>query len=502
MAAFKVVDLAKALALADNHFLSAAVGRLRVQLAPISRPFATDGFNLCINSMLLCSQFKREKVAPKHDLLHVVFHCIFLHPYISADINERFWNLACDIAVERNVAQVCGERPAPQGSEISEAISEIEKQIKGSITAEKIYRELRKGTWSDRIECWSDLFVVDDHAPWYVQDDSSQEAGKSALQIDLRSDNGQCAAQGQSSEDAVDQDGTLSSPAPSEGSAGEAADGADEGKGKGTDPGGSTDAVRGHLAPAPLREISRANREREQEEWRRVAKALAVNLQTYAKSHGKALGGMVSELEEAAHVRVDYSDFLRQFAILGEVLKVSEDEFDYIFYTYGLGLYGNLPLIEPLEYREEKRIREFVIVIDTSGSVQGDVVRRFIGATFDILKSTEAFFEKVHVRIIQCDAQVQSDDVVTSLDELKEWGRTMQIHGCGGTDFRPAFAYVDRLVEDGAFENLGGLVYFTDGWGDYPEWMPDYKVAFVFYDESYRPEIVPTWAAQIVLDEN
>ncbi|MDD6785373.1 MAG: hypothetical protein PUD81_03835, partial [Eggerthellales bacterium] len=47
-----------------------------------------------------------------------------------------------------------------------------------------------------------------------------------------------------------------------------------------------------------------------------------------------------------------------------------------------------------------------------------------------------------------------------------------------------------------------GLVYFTDGWGDYPEWMPDYKVAFVFYDESYRPEIVPTWAAQIVLDEN
>ena len=160
-------------------------------------------------------------------------------------------------------------------------------------------------------------------------------------------------------------------------------------------------------------------------------------------------------------------------------------------------LHASFSAVSPID------LLEFELSLRTcNANIDSDVVRRFIGATFDILKSTEAFFEKVHVRIIQCDAQVQSDDVVTSLDELKEWGRTMQIHGCGGTDFRPAFAYVDRLVEDGAFENLGGLVYFTDGWGDYPEWMPDYKVAFVFYDESYRPEIVPTWAAQIVLDEN
>ena len=233
-----------------------------------------------------------------------------------------------------------------------------------------------------------------------------------------------------------------------------------------------------------------------------MAKALAINLQTYAKGRGKALGSIVNELEEAAHVRVDYSDFLRQFAIPGEVLKVSEDEFDYIFYTYGLQLYGNLPLIEPLEYREEKRVREFVIVIDTSGSVQGEIIRRFIDTTFGIFKSTESFFERVHIRIIQCDAEVQSDDIITNLEELKDWGHKMVIHGCGGTDFRPAFRYVDKLVEHGEFESLGGLVYFTDGWGTYPERMPDYRVAFVFYDESYRPEIVPTWAAQIVLDEN
>ena len=250
-----------------------------------------------------------------------------------------------------------------------------------------------------------------------------------------------------------------------------------------------------------LREASRARRDEEAAGWRRVAKSLAVNLQTYARSRGQGLAGFVGDLEESSHARANYADFLRQFAVPGEVLKVSEDEFDYVYYTYGLSLYGDLPLIEPLEYREEKRVREFVIVIDTSGSVWGGIVRRFVDATFDILKSTEAFHERVHVRVVQCDAAVRSDDVITSLDELEEWGRKMALQGSGGTDFRPAFAYVDRLVEDGAFENLGGLVYFTDGWGVYPERAPGYKVAFVFYDEGYRKEVVPPWAAQIVLDD-
>ena len=38
------------------------------------------------------------------------------------------------------------------------------------------------------------------------------------------------------------------------------------------------------------------------------------------------------------------------------------------FYTYGLSVYGNLPLIEPLETRESKKIEELALVIDTSYS--------------------------------------------------------------------------------------------------------------------------------------
>ena len=148
-------------------------------------------------------------------------------------------------------------------------------------------------------------------------------------------------------------------------------------------------------------------------------------------------------------------------------MKINDDEFDYIFYTYGLRLYENMPLIEPLEYKEVKRIREFVIAIDTSGSVAGDTVQRFVQKTYNILKSTESFFSKINLHILQCDASVQEDVKITSQEDFDNYLKTMQIKGLGGTDFRPVFSYVDRLIGQNEFQNLKGLIYFTDGFGTF-----------------------------------
>ena len=79
----------------------------------------------------------------------------------------------------------------------------------------------------------------------------------------------------------------------------------------------------------------------------------------------------MQNLREVNRERYDYTSFLKKFAVMGEVMKINDDEFDYIYYTYGLKLYENMPLIEPLEYKDVKRIREFVIAIDTSGSGRG-----------------------------------------------------------------------------------------------------------------------------------
>ena len=72
---------------------------------------------------------------------------------------------------------------------------------------------------------------------------------------------------------------------------------------------------------------------------------------------------------------------MMKFAVLKEEVYVDEDSFDYAFYTYGLSLYGNMPLVEPLEYKEQHKIEDFVIVIDTSMSCSGELVKRFLEET-------------------------------------------------------------------------------------------------------------------------
>ncbi len=117
------------------------------------------------------------------------------------------------------------------------------------------------------------------------------------------------------------------------------------------------------------------------------------------------------------------------------------------------------------------------------------------------MKSTEDFFRKVNIHIIQCDAKVQQDTKITSDEEFEEFMDNLQLFGFGGTDFRPVFYYVEELMEEGEFDNLKGLIYFTDGYGVFPEWRPKYDVAFVFLDENYNDKKVPSWAIKLVLQE-
>ena len=63
----------------------------------------------------------------------------------------------------------------------------------------------------------------------------------------------------------------------------------------------------------------------------------------------------------------------------------------------------------------------------------------------------------------------------------------------------PAFQYVDELIEEKRFRNLKGLIYFTDGYGTFPEHKPPYTTAFLFVEEGYEIPEVPPWAIRLVL---
>lgn len=237
-----------------------------------------------------------------------------------------------------------------------------------------------------------------------------------------------------------------------------------------------------------------------QEQWKKISERIKADLKSFSK--GKANSeSLEKNLEEATKDRYDYSSILKRFMVMGEDIQLNDDEFDYIYYTYGLSTYGNMPLVEPLEYKDVNKVREFVIVIDTSASCRGEIVKAFLNKTYSILKSNENFFRKTNIHILQCDNEIQSDIKITCDEDFEVFMRQGKIKGFGATDFRPAFTYVEELKENKEFVNLKGLIYFTDGFGIYPEKMPDYDVIFAFLDDNdFRPT-VPPWAIKVILEE-
>ena len=202
---------------------------------------------------------------------------------------------------------------------------------------------------------------------------------------------------------------------------------------------------------------------------------------------------------KAGKSRRSYREFLKKFSVLQEELHQDPDEFDLNYYSYGLRLYKNMPLIEPVESREVMKIREFVIAIDTSYSTSGELIKNFLKETHTILSQKNSFFRESKIRIIQCDNEVRTDEVIKSRDELQIFLDKFEVLGGGATDFRPVFSYVDELIEQGTIKNLCGLLYFTDGKGTYPKKRPDYKTAFLFLDD-YDEIAVPPWAMRLRLE--
>ena len=237
---------------------------------------------------------------------------------------------------------------------------------------------------------------------------------------------------------------------------------------------------------------------RTKEKWERVLAYTSQNKTGTQSRAGTQTTNRQEELDEIYRSRYDYRKFLKQFCRLREEVELDTESFDYIFYHFGMEHYGNLPLIEPLEYKEVNRLEELVIAIDTSGSCSKETVQRFLGETYAILSEKENFFSRMKVYIIQCDCFIQKVDVIHSEEEWKEYSRKMTIQGRGGTDFRPVFELIRQEKERKELKNLRALIYFTDGDGIYPRQKPDYETAFVFLNRTDKMKLVPSWAKCLI----
>lgn len=409
----EILRLSRDSILMNMRFLDVALSRMEPVPKPGLKGMGTDGRKLFYDDVFVLRRYKSEPAYLSRCCLHSLLHLVFYHPFRYADVEEKYWDVAADIAVENVMLEMDLRflklhRDAERRAEVLAL-----KEKCGALTAERIYRYFRKEKPEEEyLEQLKLMFHRDEHFFW--------------------------------------------------------------------------------MEPEQM-EISLA-------QWKKISERIKTDLKTFSSGKGNS-DSLEKNLAEATKDRYDYGEILRRFMVTGEEIRQNDEEFDYIYYTYGLEHYGNMPLVEPLEYKDIKKVREFVIAIDTSASCRGKVVQGFLNRTYSIMKGAENFFSKVNIHIVQCDNEVQSDSKITCDEEFEEFIRTGKLTGFGATDFRPVFDYVDELIEQGNFENLKGLIYFTDGYGVYPERMPAYDVVFAFLNEDERRPAVPHWALPVVLEE-
>lgn len=419
----KILESSRNALYINMRYLDVALSSLAWEITTDIPRIGTDGLKIAYEPHYLADLYRENPMLVNRAYLHMVFHCIFRHLFRPCPEDRELWNLSCDMAVEALIDGMHHRSIRMGVHPFRRAVyDELRKTLK-VLTAEGIYRELKKADYRPEQRArMVQEFCIDDHTYW---------------------------------------------PAPPE--------------------------EEGPKPPSPLMAKLKKH-------WKDVSDRMQTEL-SIGREAGTEDGDLSDELAVENRERYDYRTFLKKFAVLKEEMQIDPDSFDYVFYSYGLRMYGNMPLIEPQEWKETHKIEEFVIVIDTSMSCSGDLVRKFLEETYHILAETESFFRKVHIRILQCDDAVRADQLITTGEELKQYMDHLQLYGDGGTDFRPAFTYVQQLIDQGEFKNLKGLLYFTDGKGTFPRKRPPYDAAFILFREDYKEVSVPPWAIRLMLDE-
>ena len=492
----QALDLTRNKLLANLRFLNAAFSLVK----PLAQPgstIATDGTYLRFCPQAIAQLFVNSPGELARTYLHVMLHNVFLHPFPTATMDAACWDTACDIAVEAAISQL--NLPAcrtPRTAAQAAVLAQLQPSCP-QLTAEALYRTLaEKALTPEQLAHMREPFYADDHEPWHRM--AAQEAQQREKRQGQQQENNAAAPAAPASQ--ASKNGT-DMPLPPDARKAQPTHKAQRGM--------APEDITAKAAPEQARGVAASrfantvNLDRSREQWKNAAYEMGVQLDSYVKLWGTDGANLSMNLRAVTRQRKDFTTFLRKFAHMGEHMDINNDEFDYVYYCYGLARYGNLPLIEPLEYIEQRRIRDFVIVIDTSASTKDGLVRRFLERTYSVLSNETSFSAHMNVLVIQCDAAVTDVARITRLDDLTDYLDNLEIKGLGGTDFRPAFSYVEDAVSSGELSNLGGLLYFTDGQGTYPAHKPSFEAAFVFPNQETADASapVPPWAMKAVLDD-
>ena len=187
-------------------------------------------------------------------------------------------------------------------------------------------------------------------------------------------------------------------------------------------------------------------------EQKDAEKELDANVQqavTVARKAGNLPGGMEKIIEDLYTTTTPWQDIMRT-QISSVVSKM-----DYTFMKpnkrYGQHMI-NHGVIMPGLYGED--YADMYFVMDTSGSVS-DNDRAIL--TSELRRILEDYNVAIH--LIYCDTRVQGDPIRLTREDIQNGKLSLELRGYGGTDFRPAFKYINDHMDEITPELV---IYLTD----------------------------------------
>lgn len=208
-----------------------------------------------------------------------------------------------------------------------------------------------------------------------------------------------------------------------------------------------------------------------QEEVRAEWTIAVTNAATAAAAQGALPANMKRFIDELVAPKVDWRDQLRRF--FG---AFAQD--DFVWHRPNRR-FAHMGIFLPSSFSE--RVGHVKVVIDTSGSISQPILTAFGSEISDIHRRCKP--EKLTV--VYADDRVNHVDVFGPHDEL-----VFNMHGGGGTDFRPAFK---PLGPDDTEPVV--LVYLTDGYGTFPAEAPPFTTIW-----AMTTDVQPPWGERVEVE--
>ena len=184
-------------------------------------------------------------------------------------------------------------------------------------------------------------------------------------------------------------------------------------------------------------------------------------------TQGSLPGGISQEINSILEPEVDWRHALWKF--VGKT-PADFDDIDRRFIYKGLYLEGLLT--ESIELS---------VCIDTSGSISGALLDQFIGELQGILRS----YPHVKCNLYWADTEVYGPYELSKIEDLPS------ALGFGGTSFVPFFNKVKKDSIQDFMNNNRVSIYFTDGYGDFPDHIPNDPVMWLVSKDGLETNQFP-----------